>query len=196
MKRKHTGTALFELVGISFIVVTMALISVNIGVLIFAAWLNDSACRDSCRAAAQQGNAEDAKSAAIIACKQFATAAGGVVGDPKVELDPANFTFEIYPDEDGKPQMDKGPYVRVTTSLVSKLPAPIILSDVGFTDLLVFKQTYTFPLLEPDTEDNGEDIDPATAQQEEDEMIAEANSAEADGADEEIPAALPNLNMP
>ena len=196
MRRKATGTALLELVGISFIVVVMALISVNIGVLVFAAWLNDSAARDSCRAAAQQGNAEDAKAAAIIACKQFATASGGVVGDPKVLLEPSNFQFEIYPDEDGKPQMDKGPYVLVTTSLNTKLPAPVILSDVGFTDLLVFKQTYTFPLLEPDTEDGGDgEIDSAAAQQEEDDLIAEANSAAADGADEDIPAPTP-LAMP
>ncbi len=44
---RPAGTALLELVGITFIVIVMALLSVNIGVLIFAAWLNDSAARDS-----------------------------------------------------------------------------------------------------------------------------------------------------
>lgn len=191
-RRNKSGTALLELVGISFIVIVMALISVNVGVLVFAAWLNDSACRDACRAAAQQGNSQDAQAAAVIACKQFATASGGVVGDPKVDFSASRFEYEIFPDDNGKPQMDKGPYVKVSTTLNSKLPAPVIISNVGFTDLLVFNQTYTFPLLEPDTEDKGDDnIDLALAKQEEDDLQKEADAATADGADDDIPAPPP-----
>ncbi len=195
-RRPSNGTALLELVGIAFIVVVMALLSINLGVLVFAAWLNDSACRDACRAASQQGSSESAKAAAVIACKQFATSAGGVVGDPKVLLDSANFEYESYPDTDGKPTVSKGPYVRVTTSLNSKLPAPVILSNVGFTDLLVFRQTYTFPLLEPDATDTGDsEVDPALAQQEEDDLQKIADAAAAEGADVNIPGSLPD-NLP
>ncbi|MBX9685580.1 MAG: hypothetical protein K2X27_02690 [Candidatus Obscuribacterales bacterium] len=182
--RQNRGSALFELCGVGFLLVTMALISVNVGVLIFAAWLNDSACRDACRAAAQQDTADDAKNAAIIACKQFATQAGDIIGNPVVLVDDAHFQFEPFLDADGKPQPELGPFVRVSTSLNTKLPAKVIYSDIGFTDQLVFQQTYTFPLLEPGPSDTDDTIDDAAAQQAEDDLLDQTNTDNADGADE------------
>ncbi len=184
---RRAGSVLFEIAMLGFIVCAMAIICVNIGVLVFAAWLNDAACRDACRAGAQQSNETDAKAAAVLAAKNFATSNGGVVGNPIVLLDDASFEYERFPDAAGKPQMDQGPFIRVTTSLNAVMPAKVILTGVGFTDVLVFRQTHTFPLLEPGTTDDGSDIDPSLAQQDEDDLAAAAAAAEAAGADESIP---------
>lgn len=186
--RNNAGSAILEVAGVGFIVVIMALISVNLGVLVFAAWLNDSACRDACRAAAQQCSEDDAKGAAIIAAKQYATTAGGIVGDPKVMLDAPYFEFQRWLDDEGKPQINKGPFVKISTSLVAKLPVPMIYNGVGFSDFLTFNQTYTFPLLQPATDDNGDEgIDPAMAQQEEDDLLKQDALAAAESQDVNIP---------
>ncbi len=189
--KRASGTALIEFVALGFVLVVVALMALNIGVVLYVAWLNDSACRDAARAAAQQDTAEQAKAAAILACKQFATASGSTLGSPVVLTDDKHFTFETFPDENGKSQLDKGPFVRVSTSLKSGLPVPIVLPGVGLSSKIDFAQTYVFPVLNPGTEDLDDDIDTALALQEESSADGEADAADADGADEETDGLAP-----
>lgn len=184
ISRNTKGSSLLELSAMGFVVIIVAIMSVNIGMLVFAAWLNDSACRDACRAAAQQESEGDAKAAAVIACNRYATSSGGIVGDPKVMLEAPCFEFQRWLDDNGKPQLEKGPFVRVSTSLKARLPVPVIFNGVGFTDLLSFNQSYTFPLLQPASNDvGGDEIDPSLAQQEEDDLLQQDALAEAEGQD-------------
>lgn len=181
--RQTSGSSIIELGGMGFIISVMAVICVNVGILVFAAWTNDAACRDATRAAAQQSNSENAQAAAVLAAKQFG-ADTAIIGHPVVLLDAASFKYETFPDDEGSPQHDKGPRVTVTTRLNTKMPCPFIYNGTKFTDVMAFKQTYTYPLLNPDYKDTDDAIDPALAAQEEDSVGTESDSADADGADE------------
>lgn len=149
MARKASGNTLIELAAVAWIMPLAAVMSVNVGVLVFGNWTNDAACRDAVRAAAQQNNKQDAQVAALNAVKPFATSSDNV-SSPKISFTANDFEFETFADENGKPQMEKGPFVKVTTRLEAKLPAAIVYGDAGFTDKLVFKQSYTYPIINPD----------------------------------------------
>lgn len=175
--RTQTGSAFIELAAIGFILPVVAIMVVNVGVLMFAAGVNDAACRNAARAAAQQTNPEDAKVAAASAAKQFATG-GGIFGNPLVLQTKDMFEFETFPDKDGVPQVEKGPYVRVSTRLNTQLPAPIIFNGTGFTGLITFKQSYVFPIANPDqTLKSTPQFDPGQGQQEEDQLTKAAEAA-------------------
>ncbi len=49
--------------------------------------------------------------------------------------------------------MDKGPFVRITTRLRSKLMAPVVFNGVMFTDTINFSQSYAYPILNPASSD-------------------------------------------
>lgn len=177
--RKNSGSALIEVGCMGFVMPVMAVIAANIGVLVFAAWVNDAACRDAARAAAQQGNQSDAIVAAVGVTKQYGTG-GGIFGQPKVLTESTAFQFEPYFDQEGVPQLEKGPFVTVTTRLNTVLPAPIIYGNTGFTNMIVFKQSYTFPILNPDQKSKSDaKYDMALAKQEEDELQKKADQAAA-----------------
>lgn len=148
MNRNDRGSALIELAAVAWVMPVAAIIAVNVGLLVFGAYINDAACRDAVRAAAQQNNELDAKAAALRAIKQFATCSN-VVSSPQVLLTGDNFVFEPFLDQDGKPQTEKGPFVKVSCRLAAKLPCPIIFTASGPSDTVEFKQSYTFPLLNP-----------------------------------------------
>jgi len=180
-----------ELAAMGFITVLAALISVNVGVLCFAAWSNDSACREATRAAAQRPTANDAKVAAAVVAQQFTSSPGSVVTSPKVLLDGNKFEYQIFPDADGKPQMDQGPFVRVTTQSIARLPVAIIFNGAKLTDTIAFTQSYTFPILTPDTADADDGLDDALVTDDEDAAEEEAKKADVEGADETIPVYVP-----
>lgn len=146
--RNKKGSALLELAAIAWVMPVAAVIAVNVGLLVFGAYINDAACRDAVRAASQQTNASDARAAALRAIKPFATASN-VVSSPEILLTGDNFVFEPFLDDEGKPQTEKGPYVKVTSRLSAKLPCPVIFTVEGPTDKIEFKQSYIFPLLNP-----------------------------------------------
>lgn len=166
--RRKTGSAFIELACMGFILPVLAVISANVGLLVFAAWTNDAACRDAARCAAEQGNKSDAVVAAACAAKRYATA-GGILGNPKVLTEDNGFTYEPFYDKAGVPQLEKGPYVTVTTRMNAVLPLPMFVSDKGLTRFIVFKQSYTFPLMNPNQQDKSTPMfDPSLAAQEED----------------------------
>lgn len=146
--RKQKGSTLIELAAVAWVLPVAAVMAVNIGLLVFGAYVNDSACRDAVRAAAQQNNKEDSRIAAYRALKAFRTATV-LVSSPQILLTGTNFEYEAFPDSEGRPQLEKGPYVKVTTFSNAKLPVPIVFGSTGFTNQIIFKQSYIFPILNP-----------------------------------------------
>ncbi len=169
-RRRNSGSAFIELACMGFILPVLAVISANVGLLVFAAWTNDAACRDAARCASEQGNKSDAVVAAACAAKRYATA-GGILGNPKVLTGETEFTYEPFFDKDGVPQLSKGPFVTVTTRMNAVLPLPMYVSEKGLTRFVVFKQSYTFPLMNPNQQDKITPMfNPSLAAQEEDHL--------------------------
>lgn len=137
-----------ELASIAWIMPIAAMISLNAALAGFAAWVNDAACRDVARAAAQQPTKERALVAAGRALKAFVTR-NNYTTSPELLLDDSNFNFEIFADKDGKPQLEKAPYVKVTTKMDVRLAVPVLYASDGFTNKLEFKQSYSYPILSP-----------------------------------------------
>lgn len=116
----------------------LGVLGVSCYLFVLTSWMNDSACRDACRAAAQQITAEDAKLAASAACRRFATG----IGQPQVSLASGDFEYEIFPNAKGQPTLESGPYVKITTTLNGvKLPISGLVGDINC------KRSYTYPLV-------------------------------------------------
>jgi hypothetical protein len=146
--RRTQGSAFVELAATAWMFVVFAYIAVDIGILVWGAWINDTACREAARAASQQNNDNDAKVAAARAVAAFATASN-LVTSPKCWFTAGNWEFEPRLDANGTPQIKLGPYVKCTTRLDMTLPVPIVFGETGFTKYLIFKQSYCFPILNP-----------------------------------------------
>lgn len=167
--RSSKGSSIVELGAIAFIMPVVMLICVNVGVMVFAAYLNDSACRDAARAAAARGNASDAYQVANIVVKNHSATCGGLISSlvllgeepgPAGAASGESFEFNNFADSvTGESQIDQGPYVKVTTQLLASLPAPIVFDGTSFTNQVKFKQSYTFPILHKGGTDAGSDDD-------------------------------------
>lgn len=151
--RKTRGGALLELASIAWIIPIFAMLSLNAALVGFAAWTNDAACRDVARAAAQQPDAKTAKIAALKALKAFIMRSQFALSPVLLLKDP-DFKYEVFPDDSGKPQLDQGPYVKVTTSMEVRLPVPILFANDGLSQKLLFNQSYTYPILSPGESSN------------------------------------------
>lgn len=172
--RSQRGSSIVELGAIAFIMPIVMLICVNVGVMVFAAYLNDSACRDAARAAAERGTASDAFQVANIVVKNHSATCGGLISslvllgaDPgPVASSTGAFEYNKFADPvTGQSQIDEGPYVKVTTQLLASLPAPIVFDGTSFTNQVKFRQSYTFPIVsssggsDDSTDDDGvEDV--------------------------------------
>lgn len=149
--RKRKGGALVELASIAWLFPVAIMLSLNAALAGFAAWINDAACRDLARSAAQQSTSTKAKAAAERAIKAFATQ-NNYCQAPRALLSSPDFVFETFPDQNGKPQLDKGPFVKVATEMEIRLPVPVLFANDGFDSKLKFKQSYTYPLMYPGEE--------------------------------------------
>jgi hypothetical protein len=118
--------------------------AVHVGVMIFGAFLNDRACRDAARAAAQGKTITQATQlaqAVLVAHKQT----NSFLTSPSLQ------TPIVYQDFGGNPPNPQtSPYVQVTTLTTANLPfLPINFLSNAFTQdkQMTFKQTYTFPIV-------------------------------------------------
>ena len=154
--------------GSSFIEIAIA--SVALGVIVFigldayvwnqAFMINDLACRDACRAAAQASSPTNTKAAYITAAKAAAQRELDlhIVPSPWIsnpQLVNSGFLWQDYGASNGNPMPapPQTPYVRVQTSLDVSLPVPI--SFMGQTVLqggagqkLVFQRSYSMPIVQ------------------------------------------------
>jgi hypothetical protein len=146
-KRSASGTVIAEFVPATIMLVLVALIAANLGLALFGAWVNDSACRDAVRAAAQQSTSATALAAAKVAVQSYHS--GSWFNGPTVAEDKNAFDYQTFPDKAGKPQRALGPYVTVTTTMQVILPAKIVYHNAKMTDHIDLRQAYTFPIMNP-----------------------------------------------
>jgi len=142
-ERRMSGHSAIELGTMAVVITVMALLCANIGVLVMCASINDQACRDACRAAAQMGSASTAQQAAQAALRLYRVD-GYFVGQPSFDSD----SF-VYQDFGGDPTPESSPFVTVTTTSVARIPAPILFLGARFGEggTMTFSRTYTFPIV-------------------------------------------------
>lgn len=115
-------------------------LAADISLLIFGCSVNDKACRDVVRAAAQQSNANQSLQFAIAEVKNHKT--DGFFISPIQLISGVN-----YQDFGGSPPPGQCPYVQATTSVNVTLPAPLYFFGASFTNQVQFSQTYTSPII-------------------------------------------------
>lgn len=139
LRRSKKGTLALELAATSVFLLGFTLISLDIGLLLFGASVNDRACRDACRAAAQARNATDATKLANAVLARHRVQ--GMVTAPTL----VSLTFN---DFGGNPPADESPVVTVVTTCNSTLPfAPPQLLGGLLNNRLTYNQSYTFPIV-------------------------------------------------
>jgi hypothetical protein len=133
-----------ELTACAFLFTFFAILAVHVGITIFGAFLNDRACRDAARAAAQGKTPPQATllaKAVLVSHKQ----SNSFLTSPTLVIP------IVYQDFGGTPPNPQtSPYVQVTTTTTSTLPfLPLNFLTSQFTQdqSMTFSQTYTFPIV-------------------------------------------------
>lgn len=141
--RAAEGHVLVELSMITVLLVIVAVLCANVGIMSLASSMNDSACRDAARAAAQASSRTAALNQAQAALKAHKTD-GYFVSQPTI-----NTSDFVYEDYSGSPPDNTSPYVQVTTSSTVRVPAPILFfgAQFGKDGTMTFNRTYTFPIV-------------------------------------------------
>jgi hypothetical protein len=139
--RNNKAFSLAEVAATSFLFVMLGVFAADICLLIFGCSVNDKACRDVVRAAAQQATAAKALQFAVASVKNHKTD-GFFISTISLVGGAVN-----YNDFGGNPPAGQTPYVQVTTQVTVTLPAPIYFFGAGFTNQMSFSQTYTSPII-------------------------------------------------
>jgi hypothetical protein len=138
--RGQKGTVLAELAIGCMVTVTIALFALDIGTAMVCYGVNDRACRDAARAAAQGTNATEATNLAKKIVGTY-TIAGGLVTAPEV-------VGVEYVDFGGAPPDGVSPYVTVTTRSTAKPIAPLSMFGKPVAgENFPLRKTYTFPIV-------------------------------------------------
>lgn len=137
------GQTMVELASIIACMVPLILLALNISLLTLAAAVNDHACRDAARAAAQTKDYNAALSAAQAIVSSYPSNSF-IVSKPAVITN--NFIYEDY---GGNPPDNESPYVSVTTEIKLKIPAPILFFGAKFSKdgYLKLSRSYFFPIV-------------------------------------------------
>lgn len=156
--RKQSGSTLIELAAIGFIMPLVAVLCVTVGTTVFAAYVNDSTCRDAARAASQRSNATDAYKVADLVVHSHSQNHGAIVSSLVLlgaapgagDASSKYFEYKTF-DDSSSPSNDDANYVRVSTQLIATLPAPIAFDGKKLSNQLKLKQSYVFPIVQQAT---------------------------------------------
>src|SRR5271170_6394370 len=114
--RNPNGSLILELTAVTFVFSFFAVLAVHVGVMIFGAFMNDTACRDAARAAAQGktiAQATQLAQAVLVSHQQT----NSFLTSPNLQ------TPIVYQDFGGNPPNPQtSPYVQVTTRTTANLP--------------------------------------------------------------------------
>ncbi len=140
--RMAKGSLLVELAASTVMVSIFTVLSMNIGIMLYGALVNDRACRTAVRAASQGTSQTEAKN---LALSILGTIQGSNIWVERPKLDGA----VIYDDLGGVFPPNHSPFVTVSTVTQVNLPVPITFINDEFLPggKLQFRQTYTFPLM-------------------------------------------------
>jgi hypothetical protein len=140
--RSSRGSISVELACGSLLVSVFVIVALHLGVAIFGAFINDRACRDACRNAAQGETPTEASQLVNVMLNAYQ--ATGFVSNPTLSAP------IVYQDFGGTPPAQTSPYVQVTTSTLVTMPLQAFaFFGSGFLQdgKLTFTKTYTFPIV-------------------------------------------------
>jgi hypothetical protein len=138
--RNQKGSGLAEMAVASLILIGMALFALDIGTAMMCFNVNDRACRDAARAAAQGSDANEAKNLAKQIIKSY----------PQFGMLARNITVVgvNYVDFNGTPPSGQSPFVSVTTKMDCNTIAPLSVFGVeAIKAKFPVTKTYTFPIV-------------------------------------------------
>ena len=140
-RARSRGSVAVEMACSSVFLVIFAIFGVYLAILVTCAQINDTACRDAARAAAEPQDATQANGAATTILSSF--------GTNSTFMTPPTLQTLVYQDFAGSPPADTSPFVSVTTVSDAKLPfAPMQLFGGQYgSEQFTFRQTYTFPIV-------------------------------------------------
>lgn len=138
--RKNSGSGLIDLGFAAIMMIAMAVFALDITMAILAYGVNDRACRDAARAAAQGSNLAEAQRLAQSALISHQTNASALTS-PTIES-------LSYTDFAGQPPSGVSPIVRVVTRSQVRVPAPIaIFGSAVMPDSFTVRKAYVFPIV-------------------------------------------------
>lgn len=138
--RNRKGSAVFELAAGSLISISVVAFVLNVCFAMLSYGINDHACRDAARAAAQGATSIEANKLASAIVKSYNSNNG--------MLAPITVTNVVYNDFGGNPAPDLSPFVTVTTQSKATMPAPIdVFGSHVFSSTIPVTKTYTFPIV-------------------------------------------------
>ena len=142
-QRNLKGHNIIELAMLSVLFTVVAVFALDVGFVITGSQMNDAACRDAARAAAQGNDYVTAMSLARAALSSHRSD-GYFVTQPT--LDTTTFQYEDFA---GSPPPDTSPFVTVTTTTNVRIPAPVLFmgAKFGTNGTLAFSKTFTFPIV-------------------------------------------------
>lgn len=178
--RKNKALALAEVAAGAVLTTIFLLLVIDAVVLIYASFMNDTACRDAARAASKTASTQQASTTAqqsansALAALQAANSSlyAHQISNPFVSnptLYPSNtINYQDFQQGTTTPTSPPGfvPYVTVTTMVNVKLPMPVVffgqtMLQGGSNNTMTFYRSYTFPIahLSPtnNSSDNGQD---------------------------------------
>ncbi|CAN5462157.1 hypothetical protein BH10CYA1_BH10CYA1_46550 [soil metagenome] len=134
-----------DLVLTTMLVSALGAIGANAAVIILACNINDAACRDATRAAAQTTSATQALMAAQTQLTIHSTGSSFVT---QPELSSSSAPDFVYNDYGGSPPPDTSSYVAVTTSVNISIPAPIMFFGTSLgSGPIFYRKRYVFPIV-------------------------------------------------
>lgn len=141
--RKSRGQVALELAVACLLFLPICMLGFCMITCEIASSINDRACRNAARAAADASN-RDASLTRAQAVLAASRTTGALYGP--VSLDTSKFVFE---DFDGTPPPNTEPYISVTTVMPCVIPAPISIlgNKVGISQTANFTRTYKFPIV-------------------------------------------------
>lgn len=139
--RTARGTLIIELATAAFTLLIFSILAVHLLLVVNGAYINDRACRDATRAAAQGMTPTEARRLAATILESHDSR--GYVGKPTIR------GAVVYEDYNGSPPPARSPYVRVTTQTRVNMPFGLLnICGETFQDgNITFVQSYTFPIV-------------------------------------------------
>lgn len=152
--RNENGTSFIEVGIASVAMAVIVFMAIDMYVWVQAFMLNDLACRDACRAAAQASSTTNTVAAYKTAAQNAATSMlllhsvpRPYIGNPTFVA--GGFVWQDYGASNGGPMpaIPQTPYVRVQSSLNVNLPMPIFMGQSMGSSGLVFQRSYSMPIV-------------------------------------------------
>lgn len=139
--RRQTGSLAVELGVAVLIMIFIVAFSLNICMAMIGYTMNDRACRDAARSAAQGANLTEATTRAN---RILVTYQKSLPLFRNLKVDSITYT-----DFGGLPPAGVAPFVTVTTSAISNVPCPVTLfgSSAFGAGTMQFRKSYTFPIV-------------------------------------------------